>query len=255
MSLARQHRDRTLAAKSAVHSAMEGGLAGPVADLAPTAADTAHAQISMRLTHDLRRLKEIQSIERKIEAKREMLPHYRPWIEGLLAASEATGEGVQDEVLPTIMIWLIDVGDFEAALLLADYVLRHNVALPARYARSAPALIAEDIAAAALKAQMANESFDVEILYRVEELTADHDMHDEIRAKLQKAIGFELADHAEAFAENGPDRSKMVDLAEQALVHLRRAQQLHDRAGAKDKIKRLEKLLVPPKTETAGTTG
>ena len=245
MSLARHHRDRILAAKTAASPDMGGGLVVTLDDNA-SPADRAQATIAMRLTHDLRRLKEIQSIQLKIAAKREMLPEYRSWIMGLLEAAEETGQGVQDEVLPTIMVWLIDTGNFHDAMPLIEYVLRHDIALPARYARSAPALIVEEIATAALKAELANESFDLEVLYRIEELTAERDMHDEIRAKLQKAIGFALAETAEAFAAHGTDPAHPVEFAQEALVYLRRAQQLHDRAGAKDKIKRLEKLLPPP---------
>ncbi|BCA60251.1 hypothetical protein HMP06_3020 [Sphingomonas sp. HMP6] len=221
---------------------MEGGLATSLDDNA-SPADRAQATINMRLTHDLRRLKEIQSIQLKIAAKREMLPEYRSWIEGLLDAAEETGQGVQDEVLPTIMVWLIDVGDFHDAMPLIEYVLRYDITLPTRYARSAPALIVEEIATAALKSQLANEAFDFEILERIEELTEACDMHDEIRAKLQKAIGFELAERAEALDKADP---ALPAAAARALVPLRRAQQLHDRVGAKDKIKRLEKLLSPP---------
>ena len=86
MSLARKHRERTLAAQTAVISDTGGGIAAPIAGVVPSAANTAHAQILMRLSHDLRRLKEIASIERKVDAKREMLPTYFPWIEGLLQA-------------------------------------------------------------------------------------------------------------------------------------------------------------------------
>ena len=242
MSLARHHRDRILAAKTAASPDMGGGLVVTLDDNA-SPADRAQATIAMRLTHDLRRLKEIQSIQLKIAAKREMLPEYRSWIMGLLEAAEETGQGVQDEVLPTIMVWLIDTGNFHDAMPLIEYVLRHDIALPARYARSAPALITEEIATAALKSQLANESFDFEILARIEALTDGCDMHDEIRAKLQKAIGFELADRAEALDKADP---ALPAAAARALVPLRRAQQLHDRAGAKDKIKRLEKLLLPP---------
>ena len=242
MSLARHHRDRILAAKTAASPDMGGGLVVTLDDNA-SPADRAQATIAMRLTHDLRRLKEIQSIQLKIAAKREMLPEYRSWIMGLLEAAEETGQGVQDEVLPTIMVWLIDTGNFHDAMPLIEYVLRHDIALPTRYARSAPALIVEEIATAALKSQLANEAFDFGILERIEELTEACDMHDEIRAKLQKAIGFELADRAEALDKADP---ALPAAAARALVPLRRAQQLHDRAGAKDKIKRLEKLLLPP---------
>ena len=55
--------------------------------------DPAVAQIMLRLTHDLRRLKDIHSIEAKIEAKRGMLPDYREWCELRLAAGAAADGG------------------------------------------------------------------------------------------------------------------------------------------------------------------
>ncbi len=260
MSLARQHRDRVLAEQTAVRSGSEGGLPGAPMSLGDVVADHANraqAQITMRLSHDLRRLKEIQSIERKIDAKREMLPEYDAWVEGLMNAVAATGSVVADDVLPTIMVWRIDVGAYADAMPLIEYVLGHNVQLPSRYARTAPALIAEEIATAALKAQLAGEDFPLGILLAIESLTDDRDMHDEIRAKLQKAIGFELADIAE---ETAPDSPGYIAAIEAALVPLRRAQQLHERAGAKDRIKKLEKLLATARAaqtekEQAGSTG
>ena len=69
MSLARHHRDRILAAKTAASPDMGGGLVVTLDDNA-SPADRAQATIAMRLTHDLRRLKEIQSIQLKIAAKR-----------------------------------------------------------------------------------------------------------------------------------------------------------------------------------------
>lgn len=243
---ARQHRIQHAAARM-VDTGAETDAAG----------DDPAAQIMLRLVHDLRRLKEIQSIERKIEAKRQMIPEYVPWISGLLRTAREKGEAARDEVLPTIMIWLIDVGQFEAALELIEHVLAFDIALPGRYARTAPALIAEEIAGAALKAQLAGEPFSLDILETIELLTEDRDMHDEIRAKLQKAIGFERARAAEEIA---PDAPGYIDAIDAALVPLRRAQQLNERAGAKDRIRRLEKLLATARaaqaeTEQAGKTG
>jgi hypothetical protein len=243
---ARQHRIQHAAARMVETGADTGG-----------AGDGPAAQVMLRLVHDLRRLKEIQSIERKIEAKRQMIPEYVPWISALLRAAKESGEAAQDEVLPTIMIWLIDVGQFEDALELVEHVLAYDIALPSRYARTAPALIAEEIAGAALKAQLAGEPFSLDILETIELLTDDSDMHDEIRAKLQKAIGFEQAREAEALDPTGLD---FIVAVERALIPLRRAQQLHERAGAKDRIRKLEKLLATARAaqaekEQAGKTG
>jgi hypothetical protein len=239
MSLARRHRDRVLAETSAtaILSVADGN---PLRPVGAGAADHAAAQIMLRLTVDLRRLKEIHSIERKIEAKREMLPEYTPWVEGILAAGVASGRGVAEDVLPTMMIWRIDTGDFAGAMPLIEHVLRHDVPLPARYARSAPAFIVEQVAIAALKAQKAGEPFDLDMLEQIETLTAHVDMHDEIRAKMMKAIGAELVRQSDAIDAASPEYRIA---AERALVPLKRAQALHDRSGVTTQMKRLEKAL------------
>jgi hypothetical protein len=207
--------------------------------------DPAVAQIMLRLTHDLRRLKEIQSIELKVAAKRTMLPDYREWCDLRLAAGAAIEEGElvasgADDVLPTMMIWSIDTGDWPRALELAEHVLRFNVPLPARYQRTAAPLIAEEFATAALKMQGRGESFPLDVLEHVDALTADADMHDEIRAKLMKAIGFALARVADEQESGSPEQLAAIS---KALKPLQRAQDLHVRVGAKDRIKRLQRAL------------
>lgn len=265
MSLARRNRDRILAAQTvnAADAPADGGGVAPAA-LLPAAgvanaslAERAAAQMKLRMTHDLRRLHDIQSLERKIDAKSEMLPEYAAWVEGLLASGQpAPG----DEILPTIMIWLIDVGDFDGAMQLIVHVLRHRIPLPPRYNRTAPALIVEEIAEAALKAQAAGGWFDLALLEEIEALTADDDMHDEIRAKLAKAIGVELACRSGDSDIVAPDADALRD---RAIVALSRAQGLNDKVGVKTLLGRLQKakkkgevLSSPPSNpETAGAVG
>lgn len=208
------------------------------------------AQIVLRFTHDLRRLKEIRSIDRKIEAKREMLPEYTAWIEGLIAADAGAGTGVSAEVLPTCMVWLIDIGEFGQALDLVPFIFRHHVAMPARYQRDAASVVVENIANAAHKAQNLGNAFPLDILERVEELTTGFDLHDEIRAKLMKAIGIE---QLRAVEDLPADESKAA--LEATIATLRDAQRLNDRIGVKDRIKRADKLLAAvAAAETAQTT-
>jgi hypothetical protein len=192
----------------------------------------------LRLTHDLRRLKEIRSIGKKIEAKREMLPEYKAWVEGLVSADAGVGTGIAAEVLPTYMVWLIDTGAYGEALNLVPFVLRHDVAMPARYQRDAATIVVEEIADAAAKAQNAGDPFDLDVLELVDELTADIDIHDEVRAKLLKAIGVEQL----RAAEDLPADESRASLTA-TLETLRAAQRLNDRVGVKDRIKRADKLL------------
>ena len=245
MSLARRHRDRILAAK-AVASAPEGGAdATPAAVTLPAAgaanaspAERAAAQIGLRLTHDLRRLKEIKSIDQKVAVKREVLPDYRDWVAGIVGADAGVGTGLAAEVVPTVMVWLIDVAAYADALDLLPFMLTHKVAMPSRYQRDAATIAIEEIADAANKAQGAGADFPLEILARVAELTAACDIHDQVRAKLFKATGTAQLTAAEDLPA---DEGKLA--LEAALASLNEAQRLHDRIGVKDKIKRANKLL------------
>jgi len=254
MSLARKHRDRVLAEKTALASSGDvtstaSAVEVPFYDAAQDrSALIAAAQVGSRLTHDLRRLKEIRSItgpNGKIAAKRAMLPEYADWVAGLLSGAQAAGAGVSGDVLPTVMVWRIDVGDFAGAMPLIEHVLAHKVAMPTRYARDAATLIVEEIADAAIKAQAADQPFDLAILEQVEALTADDDMHDEVRAKLLKAIGVELDRAAQALA--GTDAAPLLT---RSLTAMKAAQALHDRVGVKTTIKAVEKRLAAAKPET-----
>jgi hypothetical protein len=211
-------------------------------------------QIGLRLTHDQRRLKETKSVAAKIAAKREMLPEYAAWVKGLLAGAAEAGAGVSGEVLPTVMIWLIDVGDYADALTLAEHVLRHRVALPSRYERDAPTLIVEEIAEAAIKAQAAGEPFDLAVLEQVEAMVEGIDMHDQVRAKLMKAIGCEL-DRTARHPANADTYT--LALQQRALAALEAAQKLNDRVGVKTTIRTIKKALAAAaaQPDPAGTTG
>ena len=257
MSLARRHREATLAQQTASAPASGGG-SHPAAVIRTTAAGSPAermlAEMKLRLRHDLQRLKEIKSIQLKITAKRAMLPAYHAWCDGLLEAGRITVgndlSGPVDEVLPTIMVWAIDTCDWPRALDLAAHVLRFRIPLPKRYNRDAPTLIVEQTAEEALNLQKAGEVFPFDVLERVEDLTRGMDMFDEVRAKLDKAIGFELARASDAFAPGTPE---FIVAAERALGTLRQAQKRNDRVGVKDKIKRLEKALAPPKPTSKPT--
>lgn len=199
-------------------AAREAAAAAPDATMANA---TGYELMVAKLAQDKRRLKEIQSIERKIEVKRELLPEYAPWVDGVLAA----GRGAQDDVLMTVLVWRIDVGDFAGALAIAAYALQHGLTLPDQYQRSLPCLLAEEFADTAIRAREAGNLVDSASLLAVAQLTAEEDMPDEVRAKLHKALGYSLAD---------TDKPA-------ALQQLRRAIELHDKVGVKKDIERLER--------------
>ena len=190
----------------------------------------------MQLGEDLRRLSNIQSIERKIEAKRAMIGQYDAWIEGALSAES----GAQDEIVTTMLIWSIDIADWPRALRLAAHVLRHRLALPERYKRDAATLIAEEVATAGL---LPEPTVDLTTLQTVDDMTARADMPDEVRAKLQKAIGLAFRARIEAFdpAEGSAMAGGKQAMIATALAHLTRALQLDPKSGVKALIAQLQR--------------
>lgn len=195
----------------------------------------------IELGEDRRRLKAIQSVAGKIELKRQLLPNYAPWVGGIIAAEAEGGVIEQDEIFTTVMIWRIDVGDFAGALPLAAYALRHKLKLPDRYARDVATTVAEEIANAALKAMTAGEAVDLEALDAAAKLTADHDMPDQVRAKLLKAQGLALMPAA-----------KTQDEVSAALGYLTRAFALNEKIGVKKEIEALRRELVKLQTAPGG---
>ncbi|GHD59888.1 phage terminase small subunit [Jeongeupia chitinilytica] len=197
---------------------------------------TGYELMLAKLSADRRRLKQVQSIERKIVIKREeLLPEYVAYIDGVLAA----GRGAQDDVLMSVMVWRVDAGDIAGALAIARYALQHKLTMPDQYERTTACLIAEEIAESALAASGNDQSVDATILHEVAALVADEDMPDEVRAKLHKAIGYAL---------------EKADPAE-ALTHLNRALQLHDKCGVKKDIERIEREMRKAAAVNAPPTG
>ena len=222
-SPAKRHYQRTLAAQEAAskapHELMDGA--------------TAYEQHMAQLQSDRLRLKQVQSAQAKAELKRDMLPAYGNYVAGVIEA----GNGTPDEVLTTTMLWCIDVGAFHESLTVAEYVLRHGLAMPDRFERTTGCLVAEEIAEAALKAQKVGERFDAGILARTSDLTVDQDMPDEVRAKLHLALGRALLNGVtDATVPPGADVQAGVD-------NLKRAIELHSSCGGKKDLDRAERLL------------
>lgn len=145
----------------------------------------------------------------------------------------SAGKGAQDEVLTTVMVWRMDAGDYAGALDIAAYVLEHGLVMPDRFARTTGCLVAEEIANAALKAQKASSTFDLAVLERTQELTAEQDMPDEARAKLLLATARATLDG------EAPELPRLligIDL-------LKRAIDLHGSCGGKKDLERAERLL------------
>ncbi|WP_343675185.1 phage terminase small subunit [Paraburkholderia heleia] len=220
---ARRHQARVRAEQAAASAAPGQSLAG-----------ASHYELMLaKLAADRRRLKALQSVARKVEVKREVLPEYADYVSGALKG----GRGAQDDVLTTVLIWRVDAGDYAGALDIARYALQHGLTLPAHYERAAPAAIAEEFADAALIAIADGGTFDVDQLNEVRELTEAADMHDQIRSKLYKALGLAFM---KSIGDDSLDDPTDYGRARAALQSLETALRLNARAGVKQNINRLQ---------------
>lgn len=203
-----------------------------------TAAGQEYAGLRVLLHDNLRVLKDIDSHEQRIPKKAEFAKAFTPWIDGVIEADQP----VQDEILLTVMIWAMDCGDYGTAIMLAEFAIRHGLTMPDGYKRSVACFLREDIAEIALADPDAIPHSD---LIAVDELTANGDMNDSAKAKLNKAIGRSWARKAAEFdpADENAPAGGAASYAEQALTQFKRAMALDKNAGVKKDIQAAEKLL------------
>lgn len=222
---ARHHQMRVLAEQAALATPNGGQVEG-----------SAYELMLAQLYEHRRTLKAIQSVERKIEAKRTMLADFDAWIDGALAG----GQGGQDLVLTSVMVWQLDVGNWARGLQIAEYVLQHGLALPDQYNRDMATLLIDETSTAALAGSLTGPDALV-VLARVDQMTAERDAPDQARAKLHKAIGYALMGKTPT---TEPDITTLdMALARRAMDQLQRAHQLFGQVGVKKDMERLERRL------------
>lgn len=211
MTPAQRHRQAALAQKEVTNIT-----AGP---------NQAYRMLQLKLREDKQALKSKQSIQAKIELKRELVGHYDEWINATLTA----GKGDQDNLLTTLMLWHIDIGNFGRALDIAEYAMKHDLKMPDAHQRTLATVVAEEIADTAKKLATSNEIDDEQIaqVLRASTITADADMPDQVRAKLSRQVG-ELTEAVNPVF---------------ALDNFQNALKFDENSGVKGSIKRLEKQL------------
>ncbi|MCZ3153672.1 phage terminase small subunit [Acinetobacter baumannii] len=222
LSPARRHRLKTLAAKEAAKADEFGGVRP----------DASVYQLQLtELKNDIHVLRSIQSQEKRAEAKKELIPKHMPYVDGVIKSGAKVE---QDEVITTIMLWCFDCGLFDQGLSLAEYALQNELKMPDSFSRSTATVIVEEIGNAARVAHKAGEDFSLETLEKAFELTAEHDMPDEVRAKLYVGLG----------------RSSFNKESYRAAVsYFETALKLHENCGCKQELQKAEKLLTEQHVE------
>lgn len=227
-SPALRHRERVIAARSAAATETGGITTGSAYEL----------QL-MKLAGDRRTLSEIQSIERKIALKVTLLPSYQEWVDGVLTE----GNGGQDDVLATVLVWHIDTGDYDRALQIARYAVEHKFTLPDQYSRNVATMLIDEFSGGYLTGKLSQDpAHAVIVLSEVKTLTDQADAPDQARAKLHKAIAYALLASVDAI-DADHIAPAAVTQAKEALANLQRGLSLFQGIGVKKDIERLERRL------------
>ncbi|WP_433942218.1 phage terminase small subunit [Brevundimonas diminuta] len=201
------------------------------------------AKVVLQLEADIRRLKEIKATDRKVEAKIQMMPAYRAWCDGVLAAGKVDPSPL-DQVFTTIMAWTIDIGDYMTALPMLEHAMLHKLDMPAGFSRDPITFAIDQICEDAIRVYDAGgeaaSTFEAGVLPMLQDLVRDHDvdLHDEVEAKLHKAIGRAIM--AGADPENEPD---LLQRRKSALLEYQAALAKDERAGVKGDIAKLQREL------------
>jgi len=240
LSPAARHYQQTIAARSA--QTQESG------DRVRENASAYELQLA-QLAEDRKRLKKIQSEEAKAELKKELIPSYMDWINGVINGGSTSHE---DIVLVTIMIWMIDTGDIKAAVPLARFAIENSLTLPDQYVRKLPVAVADEVGTISLRYRE-SKGIDVESIAEIIDITADQDMPDQARARLHKALGLGSIDLASTCLDE-VEKAKKLSLA---LQNLHRALELDEKSGVKKDIENLERtiknLASPPTEQSTGS--
>ncbi|MBB4797596.1 chaperonin cofactor prefoldin [Brevundimonas bullata] len=200
-------------------------------------------KVVFQLQQDRRRLKEFKATERKVEAKIDMLPAYRGWCDGVLAAGQGE-RGPLDQIFTTIMAWTIDVGDYMTALPMLEHAVKYKLEMPSGFNRDPITFAIDQVCEEAIRVYDlggdAAKAFEAGVLPMLQDLVDEHDidLHDEVEAKLFKAIGRAIM--AGADIENEDD---LRQRREETLKSYQRALELHERCGVKKDIEKLTREL------------
>nr|DAT35487.1 MAG TPA: small terminase subunit [Caudoviricetes sp.] len=218
MSYARRHFEKTTAEIAAAEA---GG-----ADLGSL---SAYQRLLKNLHDDKVLLKSVSSIADKVHIKKQALPAYQEWIDGITAAGTVQAD---DRIAATVIVWMIDCGLLDEAMPLADVLIHSGLESADEYSRSMPEIIVEQMAD---QIESGSEISAENLKTLIEWATAKkedglHEINlaDVIRAKLLKAAG---------------EKAEAADDNETALNLYRQAVGYNDKAGVKKRIEALEKQL------------
>lgn len=211
-SPARQHKQKVLAAQAAMSMSSDDD----------SVRGSAYELMLEQMGQQKRDLKSIKSMVAKNDAKASMLPEWTGYIEGVLAADT----GATDSIIGQLLIWSIDVAEYDQAINIGTYMLRHDIALPEQFERDTVDAFAEELADAWIKHD--EPTITLVHLKQTLELVESYELFDEVRAKLLRALG-------EASHQAGAKYETSIQYLDEAVS-------LNPRVGCKPLLSKLQKL-------------
>lgn len=188
----------------------------------------------------------IQSHQARHAHKAQVLPEILPYIDGVLAAAQKLAEAGQavpaDPVLAHCAVWAIDAGNWPLAVRLAAHLIQHGLPMPDEFERTAATAFADMMSEAALYGRLP-AGLAADYMRQVAALTQEHDMPDQSRAKVHKAIAYALAGKTLLAGQAGDWAGLDAATLQMALQHLTQAERLDADCGVKKDIAAVQKLL------------
>ena len=188
----------------------------------------------------------IRSHQARHAHKAQVLPEILPYIDGVLAAAQKLDEAGQavpaDPVVAHAAVWAIDAGDWPLAVRLAAHLIQHGLPMPDEFERTAATAFADMMSEAALYGRLP-AGLAADYMRQVAALTQEHDMPDQSRAKVHKAIAYALAGKTLLAGQAGEWAGLDAATLAMALQHLTQAERLDADCGVKKDIAAVQKLL------------
>lgn len=226
---ARSHFHRRMAEKAAAAENITGN--------APS--NDAHALLLAALGQDLRMLSETRSVEQKIAKKADMIDRYKDWVAGAIKAGK-DGPAIPDDIVAYMMIWAIDLQQWDYAHDIALHLMAHDLPLPERFRNNVATLLADEVADSQLKHK---NIVPLNVIQRTLELIFDEDVTDQANAKLHRVLADNFADQLTDHDDANAPKNARRHILNNALAAYERALKLDSNVGVKQNIKLIKSAL------------
>lgn len=222
----KRQRDALLKAKQTNHA---------VAHDATASLDSLHLRL-IEFEQDKKALKSFDQRAQKVNHKREVLiPKYKPVAEAYLEA----GESYQNPIFTDLIVWLVDINDFDTALEWVEKAIERELPTPENFKCSWPTFIAREVLEWATNQQSFGNSVDPYFSTVFEKLwKKEWVIPEKLYAEWLKFAGYGLLLNSKG--EPQPSQVGTIEQLEKAKMLLLKAHEVHSKCGVKTKIGQID---------------